>query len=101
MVVELEQLEEQLDEQELLQLEEHEDEQEELQLDEQVKLIADDPTIGTEKRGDLRGVFVYKFKMKTIQYLLAYRIVEENLGLIMIGPHQNYYRDLKKHLKST
>ncbi|MBW2614221.1 MAG: type II toxin-antitoxin system RelE/ParE family toxin, partial [Deltaproteobacteria bacterium] len=30
------------------------------------------------------------------QYLLAYRMVSENLELIMIGPHQNYYRDLKK-----
>ena len=72
-----------------------------LQLDKQVKLIVEDPTIGTEKKGDLRGIYVYKFKLKTIQDLLAYRIVDENLELIMIGPHQNYYRDLKKYLKST
>ena len=72
-----------------------------LQLDKQVKLILEDPSIGTEKRGDLRGVHVHKFKLKTIQYLLAYRIVGENLELIMIGPHQNYYRDLKKYIKST
>lgn len=72
-----------------------------LQLDKQVKLILEDPTIGAEKKGDLRGVHVYKFKIRTIQYLLAYRIVEDNLELIMIGPHQNYYRDLKKYLKST
>jgi mRNA-degrading endonuclease RelE of RelBE toxin-antitoxin system len=72
-----------------------------LKLDEQVKLIVEDPAIGSEKKGDLRGIYVYKFKMKTIQYLLAYRIVDENLELIMIGPHQNYYRDLKKYLKSN
>jgi mRNA-degrading endonuclease RelE of RelBE toxin-antitoxin system len=72
-----------------------------LKLDEQVKLIVEDPAIGSEKKGDLRGICVYKFKMKTIQYLLAYRIVDENFELIMIGPHQNYYRDLKKYLKSN
>ncbi len=72
-----------------------------LQLDQQIKLVLEDPTIGTEKKGDLRGVCVHKFKIKTIQYLLAYRIVSENLELIMIGPHQNYYRDLKKSLKRT
>ena len=67
-------------------------------LDEQIKIIINDPTIGTEKKGDLREVFVHKFKIKTIQYLLAYRFNEERLELIMIGPHQNYYRDLKKYL---
>ena len=72
-----------------------------VQLDEQVKLIAENPTLGTEKKGDLRGIYVHKFKIKTIQYLLAYRFVAEDLELIMIGPHENYYRDLKKHLKST
>lgn len=71
------------------------------QLDAQVQLIAENPTIGSEKKGDLRGIYVHKFKVKTIQYLLAYRFVEEDLELIMIGPHENYYRDLKRHLKST
>ena len=71
------------------------------QLDKQVKLIVEDSTMGTEKKGDLRGIYVHKFKIKTLRYLLAYRIVAENLELIMIGPHQNYYRDLKKYIKST
>jgi mRNA-degrading endonuclease RelE of RelBE toxin-antitoxin system len=69
------------------------------QLDKQVKLILKDPTIGIEKKGDLRGIYVHK--LKTIQYLSAYRLIDENLELIMIGPHQNYYRDLKKYIKST
>ena len=72
-----------------------------LQLDEQVKIIAENPTTGTEKKGDLRGIYIHKFKIKTIQYLLAYSFVAEDLELIMIGPHDNYYRDLKKHFKST
>jgi mRNA-degrading endonuclease RelE of RelBE toxin-antitoxin system len=69
-------------------------------LDEQVRKIAENPSIGTEKKGDLRGVFVHKFKIKTIQYLLAYRFAGEDLELIMIGPHETYYRDLKSRIKS-
>jgi len=68
-------------------------------LDEQIKLILGNPDIGNEKKGDLSEVYVHKFKIKTIQYLLAYRFNEDQLELIMIGPHQNYYRDLKKYLK--
>ncbi|MBU4121621.1 MAG: type II toxin-antitoxin system RelE/ParE family toxin, partial [Proteobacteria bacterium] len=52
------------------------------------------------KKGDLRGVFIHKFKLKTTQYLLAYRKVGEDLELLMIGPHENYYRDLKQYLKN-
>jgi len=69
-------------------------------LDEQISKISNCPTIGQEKKGDLRGVYVYKFKIKTTQYLLAYRFGGENLELIMIGQHENYYRDLKTYLKS-
>jgi len=64
-------------------------------LDRQIKKILDNPTIGQEKKGDLRGVYIYKFRMQTIQYLLSYRFVNKDLELIMIGPHENYYRDLK------
>jgi mRNA interferase RelE/StbE len=64
-------------------------------LDREVKKIAENPAIGEEKKGDLRGVFVHKFKLKTTQYLLAYRKIGSDLELVMIGPHENYYRDLK------
>ncbi len=67
-------------------------------LDDQIQKIADDPKHGQEKKGDLRGVFVRKFKIKAIQYLLAYRFTGEELELIMIGPHENYYRNLKSYL---
>ncbi|MBW2352043.1 MAG: type II toxin-antitoxin system RelE/ParE family toxin [Deltaproteobacteria bacterium] len=69
-------------------------------LDEHIRKITDDPSIGSEKKGDLRGVYVHKFKIQTLQYLLAYRFLSEDLELIMIGPHENYYRDLKGYLKS-
>ena len=61
--------------------------------------MIENPEFGTEKKGDLKEVFIHKFKIKTIQYLLAYRFNEEKIELIMIGPHQNYYRDLKRYLK--
>ncbi len=69
-------------------------------LDEQIRKIADNPSIGSEKKGDLRGVYVHKFKIQTNQYLLAYRFAGEDVELIMIGPHENYYRDLKSYIKS-
>ena len=69
-------------------------------LDSEIKNIIDNPSIGTEKKGDLRGVYVHKFKIHTLQYLLAYRFNKKNLELIMIGPHENYYRDLTNYLKT-
>jgi mRNA-degrading endonuclease RelE of RelBE toxin-antitoxin system len=73
--------------------------QEKKRLDNQIRKIIDDPSIGSEKKGDLRGVYVHKFKLQTVQHLLSYRFVGENLELIMIGPHENYYIDLKSYLK--
>ena len=69
-------------------------------LDGEIRKIIDNPSIGSEKKGDLRGVFVHKFKIQTNQYLLAYRFFGENLELIMIGMHENYYRDLKSYLRT-
>jgi hypothetical protein len=74
--------------------------EEKLELDQIIKKLVKDPTIGEEKRGDLKDIFIYKFKIKATQYLLAYRFTEELLELITIGPHENYYRDLKTYLKS-
>jgi mRNA interferase RelE/StbE len=71
------------------------------ELDNEVKKIIQDPSIGSEKKGDLRSIFVHKFNLHNQMYLLAYRVVkEESLELIMIGPQENYYRDLKTYLKS-
>ena len=69
-------------------------------LDEEIHKILNNPSIGFEKKGDLRGVFVHKFKIHTLQHLLAYRSSKKTLELIMIGPHENYYRDLKGYLKA-
>jgi len=68
-------------------------------LDGEIKKIIENLLIGEEKRGVLRGVYVHKFKIKSIQYLLSYRMMKADLELIMIGSHENYYRNLKSYLK--
>jgi mRNA interferase RelE/StbE len=73
---------------------------EKIALDAEINIIVENPSIGVEKKGDLQGIFVHKFKVKTILYLLSYRLRDENLELIMLGPHENYYRDLKNYLKT-
>ena len=67
-------------------------------LDNHIRKILENPTTGQEKKGDLRGIYIYKFKIQTVQYLLSYRFIGNDLELIMIGPHENYYRDLKSYL---
>ncbi len=68
-------------------------------LDAQVRSIMDDPSIGDQKKGDLHGVFVHKFYINKTLYLLAYRHTDDLLELIMLGSHQNYYKQLKNYLK--
>jgi mRNA interferase RelE/StbE len=68
-------------------------------LDDEIRKIADNPLIGEEKKGDLRGIYVHKFKIKSLQYLLSYRMIKSDMELIMIGPHENYYKDLKSYFK--
>ena len=70
------------------------------ELDKQIKNLLVNPLFGEDKKGDLKGIFVYKFKISNAQYLFSYRLKENNIELITIGPHENYYRDLKTYLKS-
>jgi len=74
--------------------------QEKAVLDNEIRRIIADPSIGQEKRGTLKGVFIHKFKIHAIQFLLAYRFRNmQILDLIMLGSHENYYRDLDNYLK--
>ncbi len=70
------------------------------ELDIQIRKIMNDPEIGEGKKGELKGIRVHKFRAKNTRYLLSYRIKQDVLELIMIGPHENYYRDLKGYLES-
>lgn len=68
-------------------------------VNDEIKKIIDNPKIGVEKVGDLKGVFVHKFKISNQQYLLAYTFDEITMTLIMLGVHENFYRDVKNLLK--
>ena len=68
-------------------------------LDKTVKIIIKNSQIGNEKKGDLKGVWVYKFKMVKQQYLLAYEWDANYLWLIAIDVHENFYRDVEKWIK--
>lgn len=66
-------------------------------LDEAVRAIMAQPEIGDLKVADLAGVRVYRFRMDTLLCLLAYRVLDERtIKLLMVGPHENFYRDLKR-----
>jgi len=66
-------------------------------VDHAVAAVADNPAIGERKRGDLAALFVFKFRSQGQLYLLGYTIDEEVrlVYLEAIGPHENFYRDLK------
>jgi mRNA-degrading endonuclease RelE of RelBE toxin-antitoxin system len=68
-------------------------------LDEEVKRISENPEIGQEKKGDLQGVKVHKYKVGNQQILLAYEALENEILLLTFGCHENYYRDLKHYLQ--
>lgn len=68
-------------------------------LDKAILKIIENPFLGQEKKGDLIGVYVYKFKSSTQQLLLAYEWDEDTRTLLMIGVHENFYKDLKNYKK--
>lgn len=60
--------------------------------------VARDPAIGERRKGDLAELFVYKFRSQNQLYLLGYT-VDEDIRLVYleaVGPHENFYRDLKR-----
>jgi len=58
-------------------------------LDDVVRTLSENPQIGQEKKGDLAGVHVYKFKVKTKLLLLAYKFIplrKEMIDQIALAP---------------
>lgn len=66
-------------------------------LDGAVQAIIDEPHLGTLKAGDFSSVRIHKFKMAKQLTLLAYQIDDGQLvlTLLMLGTHENFYRDVK------
>lgn len=65
-------------------------------VDEAIYAMIQNPKIGQEKKGDLSGVYVYKFKVHRQESLLAYEWDHKQRLLLAFGVHENFYRDLKK-----
>jgi len=68
-----------------------------------VQELANNPSAGVEKRGDLLDVFVHKFKLNKQETLLAYGLQPNKkqpqvLVLLSVGPHENFYTELKRSL---
>ena len=68
---------------------------EKIKVDDAIRTIVKNPKIGQEKRGDLSGVYVYKFKIDKQELLLAYEWNFRERLLLALGVHENFYRDLK------
>ena len=67
-------------------------------VDAAVVAVANQPSIGERKKGDLADLYVHKFRSQGQLYLLGYT-VEDDVRLVYleaIGPHENFYRDLKR-----
>jgi len=70
-------------------------------LDAEIQQILANPLRGEPKKGALAGVRVHKFTHQQQLYLIGYQI-EKGGGvcLLALGSHENFYRDLQKHLKT-
>ncbi|KTD68652.1 hypothetical protein Lste_1810 [Legionella steelei] len=66
-------------------------------VNEAVRIIVNNSKIGEEKKGDLIGVYVYKFKTNHQQFLLAYEWDPALRILLALGVYENFYRDLKRN----
>ena len=66
-------------------------------LDMALHQLVENPFLGDAKIADLEGIYVLKFMMNRQEWLLAYRLISEfSIKLLLVGPHENFYRDLKK-----
>lgn len=65
-------------------------------VDDAIAAIVADPALGEAKKGDLAGVFVYKFSCVGQMFLLAYEFDPETRLLLLVGTHENFYRTLKR-----
>ena len=69
-----------------------------IEVDAAIEVVADNPDIGEKKRGDLSELWVHKFRCLGQLYLLGYSR-DDGVRLVYleaVGPHENFYRDLKR-----
>ena len=64
----------------------------------EIKRLIENPFLGEEKKQDLQGIYVHKFIIDKQLFLLAYTFDPESMTLVMLGVHENFYRDLKSYI---
>lgn len=57
-------------------------------VDDAIRVIIADYKAGTLKKGDLSGVYIYKFKVDHQLYLLAYESEDKHRLLLALGVHE-------------
>lgn len=70
---------------------------------EAIKKIKENPEIGEMKKSDLAGIYGYDIFYNKINYELAYTIKIEDKKIVIVllaGTRENFYKTLKKYLKS-
>ncbi len=72
-----------------------------LAIEDEVEKVAANPDLGELKKGDLGGQRVHKFSYRGQRFLIAYQLQGEEIVFPMIGPHENFYRDLKRYLREV
>lgn len=59
--------------------------------------IAEDPSVGEQKTGDLAGYYAFNFRYANTSYRIAYTIESDTLLIIvLIGTHENFYHSLRQ-----
>ena len=79
-----------------------------LAIEDAVEEVCAAPVIGARKLGGLAHIRVYKFKFQRQEYLIAYETIDDfgkdvclSIVFYQIGPHENFYEDLKRYSKQT
>lgn len=71
-------------------------------VEDEIDKVIEDPEIGDRKKGNLSYLWVHKFKLNNQLVLLGYswKDKELELYLLSVGPHENFYEDMKNRRKA-
>ncbi|MFB0971746.1 MAG: type II toxin-antitoxin system RelE/ParE family toxin [Tissierellia bacterium] len=63
--------------------------------------ISEDYTVGELKSGDLKGIYCLDFFYNKTNYEIAYIYLDDEIIVLvlMVGTRENFYKELKKHIK--
>ena len=68
-----------------------------------IESIRENPMIGEAKKGDLKGYFCVDLNHMGTNYELCYALEEDENGeiviIVLMGPRENFYPQLKRYLE--